>query len=142
MAVLGQVSQFVSLQSILHIHSICRRAGSPLALGSDFPVERILPQEGFHAAVSRLNSSNESPHGPEGWYPSERLTRQQALAGFTSGAAYARFSEDKLGKLEIGMKADITIYDKDIMKVPLEEIRKTWARITIVDGIVRYGKLR
>jgi predicted amidohydrolase YtcJ len=40
------------------------------------------------------------------------------------------------------MKADITIYDKDIMKIPLEEIRKTWARITIVDGVVRYGKLR
>lgn len=101
-----------------------------------------MPQEGFHAAISRLNSSNDSPHGPGGWYASETLTRQQALAGFTSGAAYARFAEDKLGKLEVGMKADITVYDKDIMKIPLEDIRKTWARITIVDGIVRYGKLK
>lgn len=98
--------------------------------------------EGFHAAVSRLNSTNDSPHGPGGWYPSERLTRQQALDGFTTGAAYARFSEHELGTLEVGKKADITVLDRDIMTAPVDKLRTTWARITIVGGRVVYGKLK
>ena len=117
------------------------RAGAPLALGSDFPVERINPLEGFHSAISRLNRTGGSPHGPEGWYPQERMTRAQTLQGFTSGAAYARFAEDKLGKLEVGMKADLVVVDMDIMKVDTVDIRKAFVMTTIIDGRIVFGKL-
>lgn len=46
--------------------------GARLALGSDFPVEGINPLLGFYAAVTRLSTDGESPHGPDGWYAYRR----------------------------------------------------------------------
>ncbi|KAG6370706.1 amidohydrolase 3 [Boletus reticuloceps] len=112
-----------------------------LPLGSDFPVEGINPLLGFYAAVSRLSPSGDSPHGPQGWYPSERLTRVQALKGMTLDAAYAAFTEDKLGSLSVGKKADFVVLDRDIMTVPLSELLATRVRATVIDGEVVYGSL-
>ncbi|KAH0834031.1 amidohydrolase family-domain-containing protein [Lanmaoa asiatica] len=112
-----------------------------LPLGSDFPVEGINPLLGFYAAVSRLSPSGDSPHGSQGWYSSERLTREQALKGMTLDAAYAAFAEDKLGSLSIGKKADFVVLDRDIMTVPVSEILATKVKATIIDGEVVYGNL-
>ncbi|KIJ60432.1 hypothetical protein HYDPIDRAFT_189993 [Hydnomerulius pinastri MD-312] len=112
-----------------------------LPLGSDFPVEGINPLLGFYAAVSRLSTSGDSPHGSQGWYPSERLTRAQALKGMTLDAAYASFAEDYLGSLSIGKKADFVVLDRDIMTVPESEILGTKVKATVIDGEVVYGSL-
>ncbi|KAG2068318.1 hypothetical protein BDR04DRAFT_1232852 [Suillus decipiens] len=112
-----------------------------LPLGSDFPVEGINPLLGFYAAVSRLSVKGGSPHGPGGWYPSERLTRAEALKGMTLDAAYASFSEDILGSLSIGKKADFVVLDRDIMTVPIEDILGTRVTATVIDGKVEYGNL-
>lgn len=117
------------------------RAGAPIALGSDFPVESINPFEGIFAAVTRLNSTSSSPHGPGGWYPSERLSREQALRGFTEDAAWASFQEHKLGRLEVRMKADLIVVDRDIMTVEAAKIRETLVSATVLDGRVVFGKL-
>lgn len=112
-----------------------------LPLGSDFPVEGINPLLGFYAAVSRLSVKGDSPHGPGGWYPSERLTRAEALKGMTLDTAYASFSEDILGSLSIGKKADFVVLDRDIMTVPMEDILGTKVIATVIDGEVEYGNL-
>jgi predicted amidohydrolase YtcJ len=59
------------------------RKGGRIALGSDFPVESIDPLKGFYAAVTRLSEAGRSPHGPDGWHPTMRLSRQEALRGMT-----------------------------------------------------------
>lgn len=123
-----------------HCSLLCR-AGAPIAIGSDFPVEDINPFEGIYSSITRLDKFGTSPHGPDGWYPKECLTREQALHGFTTGAAYAGFAEHQQGKLKVGMKADITIVDRDIMKVTPRELRGTKVQATILDGRVVYGKL-
>jgi predicted amidohydrolase YtcJ len=112
-----------------------------LPLGSDFPVEGINPLLGFYAAVSRLSVKGDSPHGPGGWYPSERLTRAEALKGMTLDTAYASFSEDILGSLSIGKKADFVVLDRDIMTVPMEHILGAKVTATVIDGEVQYGNL-
>ncbi|KAG2151175.1 amidohydrolase family-domain-containing protein [Suillus bovinus] len=112
-----------------------------LPLGSDFPVEGINPLLGFYAAVSRLSVTGDSPHGPGGWYPSERLTRAEALKGMTLDAAYASFSENILGSLSIGKKADFIVLDRDIMTVPIEDILSAKVIATVIDGEVEYGNL-
>ncbi|KAF5392136.1 hypothetical protein D9757_003223 [Collybiopsis confluens] len=64
--------------------------GSPhhvLPLGSDFPVEGVNPLLGFYAAVSRLSVDGTSPHGEQGWYASEALSRAEALKGMSLDAA-------------------------------------------------------
>jgi predicted amidohydrolase YtcJ len=71
------------------IRSVKCRLGGRVALGSDFPVESIDPLKGFFAAISRTNEKGESPHGPDGWYPEQKLSREQALRGFTiDGESY------------------------------------------------------
>ena len=74
-------------------------------------------------------------------YPSERLTRTQALKGMTLDAAYAAFAEDKLGSLSIGKKADFVILDRDIMTIPMSDILATKVKATVIDGEVVYGNL-
>ncbi|KAF8878407.1 amidohydrolase 3 [Infundibulicybe gibba] len=112
-----------------------------LPLGSDFPVELINPLLGFHAAVSRLSTKGESPHGDGGWFPEERLTRLQALKGMTLDPAYASFSEHELGSISPGKKADFVVFDRDIMTIPFADILRTKVSATIVDGRVMYGAL-
>jgi hypothetical protein len=112
-----------------------------IALGSDFPVEGVNPLLTFYAAVTRLSVDGRSPHGPGGWFPEQRLTRSQALKGMTLDAAYASFSEHELGSLVPGKKADFVVLDRDIMKVPEDEILQAKVLATVVDGEAVYGKL-
>jgi predicted amidohydrolase YtcJ len=74
-------------------------------------------------------------------YPSERLTRAEALKGMTLDAAYASFSEDILGSLSIGKKADFVVLDRDIMTVPMDDILGAKVTATVIDGEVEYGNL-
>ncbi|CCM03220.1 uncharacterized protein FIBRA_05344 [Fibroporia radiculosa] len=112
-----------------------------LPLGSDFPVEGINPLLTFYAAVSRLDVEGNSPHGSGGWYPSESLSRAQALKGMTYDAAYASFAEEKLGSLTAGKKADFVVLDKDFMQLetPLADILTTKVMATVIGGQIMYG---
>ena len=74
-------------------------------------------------------------------YPSERLSRAEALKGMTLDAAYASFSEDTLGSLSIGKKADFVVLDRDIMTVPMEQILGAKVTSTVIDGEIVYGNL-
>ena len=69
-----------------------------------------------------------------GWQPQERITREQALAGFTIGAAYAGFAEDRIGRLAPGMQADFLILDRDPLFIPPGEIRGTKVEETWIGG--------
>ncbi len=82
--------------------------------GSDFPVERINPLFSFHAAFTRQDKIGQPE---EGWYPQQRLTREEALKGMTIWAAKANFEEDTRGSLEEGKFADFVIMDVDLMTV-------------------------
>jgi predicted amidohydrolase YtcJ len=116
-------------------------AGARVTLGSDFPVESINPLSGFYAAVARVSPSGESPHGPGGWFPDQRLTRQEALRGITIDPAFASHTENILGSLEIGKKADFVILSQDIMDVPVNEILKTKVLATVIDGKPVFGEI-
>ncbi|KAF8643124.1 hypothetical protein AX16_009216 [Volvariella volvacea WC 439] len=114
-----------------------------LPLGSDFPVEGVNPLLGFYAAVTRLSAKGDSPQGPGGWYPDERLSRFQALKGMTLDAAYASFSEKTHGSLSAGKAADFVILDRNIMdeKSDPGEILKAKVLTTVIDGKIVYGEL-
>ncbi|WP_456425991.1 amidohydrolase [Rhodocaloribacter sp.] len=111
--------------------------GAALAFGSDFPVERVNPLLGFYAAVTRQDAEG-WPEG--GWYPEQRLTREETLRAFTRDAAYAAFQEASLGSLEPGKLADFVILSRDIMTVPAPEILETEVVATYLGGKKVYGK--
>ncbi|HEX8386240.1 MAG TPA: amidohydrolase, partial [Rubricoccaceae bacterium] len=110
-------------------------AGARLALGSDFPVERVSPLLGFYAAVTRQDAAGQ-PAG--GWLGNQSLTREEALRGFTLDAAYAGFMEDEVGSLEPGKRADFVVLSHDLMTVPPEEILATRVLATYLDGVPVY----
>jgi predicted amidohydrolase YtcJ len=83
--------------------------GAPLALGSDAPVESPNPFLGLHAAVTRRRADG-SPSA-EGWYPEQKLSLAEAWAGFTLGAAYAAYMEDRLGRIAPNFLADLIVLD-------------------------------
>lgn len=107
----------------------------PMAFGSDFPVEVVNPFYGFYAALTRQDEKGE-PSG--GWHPDQRLTLEETLHGFTAGAAYAAFAEDRIGALKPGLRADLTIVDRDLFKSSPLEILKTEVLMTVVDGEIVY----
>jgi predicted amidohydrolase YtcJ len=113
-----------------------KRAGARLAGGSDFPVESENPLHGFYAAVTRQDLRGQ-PSG--GWRPAERLTRSEALALFTSDAAWAAFEEGSRGKIAPGFAADLTVFAKDPMTAPEGEIPTIPVVLTVVDGRVAWS---
>jgi predicted amidohydrolase YtcJ len=109
-------------------------SGAHLAAGSDFPVEEVSPVLGLYAAVSRQDSAG---NPAAGWYPAQRLTLEEAIAGFTTGAAYASFSEADRGMLRGGYLADLTVWDRELVPATLLE---TSALFTIVGGRVVFER--
>lgn len=105
--------------------------------GSDFPVERVNPLYSFHAAVSRTDD-NDWP--PGGWFPAEKMTREEALKSITIWPAYAAFQEKSMGSLTPGKYADFVILDQDIMRIPEQLILKTNVLATYIGGKAVYER--
>ncbi len=112
-------------------------SGAIIAGGSDAPVERGDPRIEFYAAAARKSLDG---YSDDNWFPEEKVTRTEALKMFTQWAAYAAFEEDVAGKIQAGMRADFTVFDKDIMTIPEAEILKVETVMTIVDGEVVFKK--
>ncbi len=107
-------------------------AGAHLAFGSDAPVESPNPFWGIHAAVTRRRADG-SPN-PDGWHSEQRLTVQEAIEGFTIGAAYAAYAENRMGKLAKGYLADLIVLEKDPFTCDPEEIKDLQLSATMLDG--------
>jgi predicted amidohydrolase YtcJ len=99
--------------------------------GTDFPVEEVNPLLTFHAAVTRQDPAN---HPPGGWYPEQKMTRDEALQSMTIWPAYAGFQESVMGSITPGKYADFVILDRDIMRVPETEILSASVLSTWIGG--------
>jgi len=113
---------------------LLNKAGS-IALGTDFPVERVNPMYTFYAAVARKDLENKPE---DGFQMKDALTREEALKGMTIWAAFANFEEDEKGSIEEGKFADFTILDKDIMQVEESKIPNTKVVATFINGELVY----
>ena len=108
-----------------------------IALGTDFPVEKVNPLLTFHSAVARKDVDG---NPSEGFLKENALTRNEALKGMTIWAAYSNFEDSFKGSIEKGKFADFVILTKDIMKVPEEEITRAEVVATIVNGSIVFQK--
>jgi predicted amidohydrolase YtcJ len=105
--------------------------GVVIANGTDAPVESVSTLRTFHAAISRQNAENQPPGG---WYPDQRMTRDEALKSMTIWAAHANFQERVAGSITPGKYADFVVMDRDWMTVAPEEIAATHISGTYLGG--------
>ena len=103
--------------------------------GSDAPVESINPLFSFHSAVSRQDADN-WPAG--GWFPEQKMTREEALKSMTIWPAFAAFQEATMGSLTPGKLADFVVLDRDIMTVADRDILGTAILATYIGGKAVY----
>jgi predicted amidohydrolase YtcJ len=108
------------------------KSGAIIANGTDAPVEDIDPIPSFYASVARKLKDGTL------FYPDQRMSRMEALKSYTINAAYAGFDETIKGSLAVGKLADITVFSKDLMTIPEDEIPTAKVLYTIVGGKVQY----
>ena len=108
-----------------------------IALGTDFPVERVNPIHTYYAAVTRKDL-NGNPAG--GYQMDNALSRSEALKGMTKWAAYANFEEDEKGSIEVGKVADFVMLTNDIMVLNDSEILATEVLATFLGGEMVYQR--
>jgi hypothetical protein len=102
--------------------------------GTDAPVEDVDPLPSFHASVTRVTKDGSA------FFPEQCMTRAEALRSYTLACAFAAFEEDDKGSLEVGKLADVTVFSKDILRCPADEIRAAQVLYTIVGGELLYRR--
>lgn len=113
-----------------------KAAGGVLPLGTDFPVEEVNPLYTLYAATARKALDG---HPASGFQMENALSRAQALKGMTHDAAYAAFQEEELGAIKFGYWANFTIFTKDLMDCPMEDIPTMPVQQTWVHGVSVYS---
>jgi len=130
-----------------------------LAFGSDWPCSwppdpLIAIQEAVTRTIWRPgNGRKDFPGGvfdgagqggtvptKNSYVPEERLTVEQAVNAYTQSSAYARFSDDRLGTLEVEKEADLAVLSQDIFSMKPEGIAKARVVITMVGGKVVFSE--
>jgi predicted amidohydrolase YtcJ len=116
--------------------------GAMLSFGSDWPgtsaaLYHMHPKYLIYAAVAR-QTLNGTPE--EGWYPEQRISVEEALKAYTINNAFAAFESDIRGSLKAGKLADITVFDRNLLTIPHDEILDTEVTHTIIDGRIVYQK--
>jgi predicted amidohydrolase YtcJ len=109
--------------------------GGALAFGSDWPIVTLNPWPGVQNAVTRQTTAGDPPGG---WLPKERITLDDAIKGYTLGAAFAGHREKSEGSLEPGKMADLIVLAQDLFKIEPTDIAKTEVLLTMVGGKVVY----
>jgi len=109
--------------------------GTALALGSDAPVAPLNPLLGVHAAVTRQDETGQ-PAG--GWYPAERLTVAEAIAGYTLGPARLSGKADRLGSITPGKYADFVVLSDNLFAIEPAAISDVAVWLTVFEGRVVY----
>jgi len=105
------------------------KRGVVLAFGTDYPVEPVTPFRGLYSALTR-----QSENGKKTYYAEQKINIEQAITAYTTGSAFAEFSEKQKGKLEPGMLADFVVLDRDITSVLPPKILETQVLRTVVGG--------
>ncbi len=105
-----------------------KEAGVRFVLSSDADVTSFRPLDSITAAVTRTTLEGEMI-GPD-----QTITVEEAVRAHTIEAAYSLFVEDRLGSIEPGKYADLTVVDGDLFGVAVERIRDLQIWMTVLDG--------
>lgn len=111
-------------------------AGVPFVLSSDSDVTSFRPLDTIAAAVQRSTLAGQQIGA------AQVLSIEEAVRAHTIDAAFSIRAEDRLGSIEPGKLADLTVIDGDLFSAPDDEIRDLGIWMTMIDGEVVYESSR
>ena len=106
-----------------------------IALGTDFPVEKVNP---FHTFYSSIERKDLNGYPENGFQVENALTREETLKGMTIWGAYFNFEEKEKGSIKKGKYADFVLIDQNIMEINPDKIPNTKVLKTFVNGELVY----
>ncbi len=104
--------------------------------GTDYGVAPLAPRLGLWAAVEREAAGGAHPFGM-----AEAVDVHTALRSYTAWAAPELFLEKEVGTLEVGKRADIAVWDRNMYTMPAAELKDLTCEMTMVDGKIVYTKM-
>jgi len=110
-------------------------SGVKLCFGSDWNVAPLRPILGIYAAVTRQTLDGKHP---EGWFPEQKISVEEAVECYTINNAYAEFAENEKGSISVGKLADFVVLSEDIFKIPPERIKDVSVLMTVLGGKIIY----
>jgi hypothetical protein len=111
--------------------------GVVLACGSDWTVAPLDPLTGIYAAVTRRTTDGKNP---EGWFPEQKISLEEAVRGYTLNGAFAEFAEELKGSVSEGKLADLVVLSQNIFQIPPDRILETRVTTTIVGGNIIFRR--
>jgi len=129
---------FVSEETASRIYPFgsLRRAGAPIAFGSDWTVSTANPLLEIEVAVTRVSPQD---RGAEPFLPEERLDLPTAIAAFTIGSAYVNHLDRETGSIEPGKLADLAVLDRNVFDLGAGPIGDARVVLTLVEGEAVYA---
>jgi predicted amidohydrolase YtcJ len=105
--------------------------------GSDYFVTPVPPRYGIWASMVRQTATG--TYGLQPFGTAESIDIHTALRSYTASASRQMFLEGEIGTLEIGKRADIAVWDRDLYSVPPQQIKELKCLVTLLDGEVVYS---
>jgi predicted amidohydrolase YtcJ len=104
--------------------------------GSDYFVTPLAARYGLWSSIARQTAKGTFGAHPFG--TAEAVDIHTALRSYTAWAARQIFLEKKIGTLEVGKRADLAVWDRDLYSIPVEQIKDLRCLLTLIDGEVVY----
>ncbi len=111
--------------------------GVKMCFGSDWTVAPLNPILGIYAAVTRRTTDGANP---DGWFPEQKISVQEAIEAYTVNCAYAVFEEHEKGSITPGKLADLVVLTDDILSIDPVQIEHVGVETTVTGGKIVYSK--
>jgi len=114
-----------------------RKRGIVWAGGSDYSVTPYPARYGLWSSVARRTLNGTFGATPFG--TAESVSVRDALRSYTIWAAHQMFLEDRIGSIEAGKDADIAVWDRDMLTIPVDALKDLRCQLTIFRGKIVYS---
>ncbi len=112
-----------------------QRAGARIVGGSDWSVSSVNPLDAIETALRRQDPDSRVPGTLNA---EEAVTLDTMLAAYTREAAWLMHQEDLVGSIAVGKRADLVLLNRDLYRIPVQDINSTTVQMTLFDGEVVY----
>jgi predicted amidohydrolase YtcJ len=114
-------------------------AGARIAYGSDWPVDPLDEWLALKVGITRTDVPTAPADYLERLGEDKGLSRRQVLRAITINSSYELHQDADTGSLEPGKLADFIVLDRNVMKIPVDQIAETKVMETVVGGRIVYA---